>query len=46
MKLTKASALVDYFRWCGTTHSYVQETSASVVHHVDYLNREKLNCVG
>ena len=39
MKLTKASALVDYFRWCGTTPQLRAGTSASVVHHMDYLNR-------
>ena len=32
------SAPVDYFRYVEPPHSYVHETSTSVVHHVDYLN--------
>ena len=32
-------ALVDYFRCVDPPHSYLHETSASVVHHGDYLNR-------
>jgi hypothetical protein len=38
-KLTKAAALVDYFRCVEPPHSYLHETSSSVVHHGDYLNR-------
>ena len=38
-ELTKASALVGYFRCVEPPLSYVHETSSSVVHHGDYLNR-------
>jgi hypothetical protein len=38
-ELTKASVLVGYFRCVEPPHSYVHETSSSVVHHRDYLNR-------
>jgi hypothetical protein len=37
-ELTKAPALVDYFRCVEPPHNYVHETSSSVVHHGDYLN--------
>ena len=35
----KAAALVDYFRCVEPPHNYLYETSSSVVHHEDYLNR-------
>jgi hypothetical protein len=38
-ELTKASALVDYFRCVEPPHSYVREASSSLLHHGDYLNR-------
>jgi hypothetical protein len=38
-ELTKASAPVGYFRCVEPPHTYVHETSSSVVHHRDYLNR-------
>lgn len=33
------SALVDYFHCVEPPHTYLHETSSSVVHHGDYLNR-------
>ena len=35
----KSISKVDYFRYVEPPHSYVHETSSSVVHHGDYLNR-------
>ena len=35
----KVTPLVGYFRCVEPPHSYVHETSSSVVHHGDYLNR-------
>lgn len=37
-ELTKVPALVGYFRCVEPPHSYVHETTSSVVHHEDYLN--------
>ncbi|GAC1402463.1 MAG: hypothetical protein NVS4B6_16050 [Mycobacterium sp.] len=38
-ELTQPSTLVDYVGYVEPPHSYVHETSSSVVHHGDYLNR-------
>jgi hypothetical protein len=36
---TRTTGLVDYVRSVEPPHTYLQDTSSSVVHHQDYLNR-------